>query len=103
MTIELFCTLLLAFGTLTTIVVEFLKKILTSLKINYNTSVVALGTGGLVGIVGTCAYFVMANIAFTPQSIMWIIFEGICVIMGSQLGYDKIVAIIKQMTANKQS
>ena len=103
MTIELFCTLLLAFGTLTTIVVEFLKKILTGLKINYNTSVVALGTGGLVGIVGTCAYFVIANIAFTPQSIMFVIFEGICVIMGSQLGYDKIVAIIKQMIANKQS
>ena len=103
MTIELFCTLLLAFGTLTTIVVEFLKKILTGLKINYNTSVVALGTGGLVGIVGTCAYFVMANIAFTPQSIRGIVFEVICVIMGSQLGYDKIVAIIKQMTANKQS
>ena len=50
MTIELFCTLLLAFGTLTTIVVEFLKKILTGLKINYNTSAVALGTGGLVGV-----------------------------------------------------
>lgn len=101
MTLELFCTLLLAFGTLTTIVVEFIKTILNGLKINYNTSAVALATGGAVGIVGTSAYFVMAGIAFTPQSIMWIIFEGICVIMGSQLGYDKIVAIIKQLGSNK--
>lgn len=103
MTIELFCTLLLAFGTGTTIVVEFLKKILDGFKVNYSSSALALVIGGIVGIFGTCAYFIMAGIAFTPQSIIWIVFEGICVIMGSQLGYDKIVAIVKQITADKKS
>lgn len=103
MTIELFCTLLLAFGTGTTIVVEFIKKLLDGFKMNYSSSVLALVVGGLVGIGGTAAYFVMASIAFTPQNLVWILFEGICVIMGSQLGYDKIVAIVKQITATKKS
>lgn len=103
MTIELFCTLLLTFGTGTTIAVEFVKKILDSFKVNYSASALALAIGGVVGVLGSCAYFIMAGITFTPQSIVWILFEGICVIMGSQLGYDKIVAIVKQITATKKN
>lgn len=103
MTIELFCTLLLAFGTLSTVVIEFVKKFLDAVKVQYSSSVVALIVGGLVGVIGTALYFVLAGITFTPQGIVWIIFEGICVIMGSQLGYDKIVAVIKQITATKKS
>ena len=101
MTIELFCTLLLAFGTLSTVIVEFAKKLLDSVKVQYSSSVVALIVGGIVGIVGTALYFVLAGITFTPQAVVWILFEGICVVMGSQLGYDKIVAVIKQIAAKK--
>ena len=72
MTIELLCTLLLAVGTLSTVIVEFAKKLLDS-----------------------------AGMTFTPQAVVWILFEGICVVMGSQLGYDKIVAVIKQIAAKK--
>ena len=101
MTIELFCTLLLAFGTLSTVIVEFAKKLLDSLKVKYSSSVVALIVGGIVGIAGTALYFVLAGMTFTPQAVVWILFEGICVVMGSQLGYDKIVAVIKQIAAKK--
>lgn len=103
MTIELFCTLLLTFGTGTTIVVEFVKKILDSFKVSYSASALALAIGGIVGVLGSCAYFIMSGITFTPQSIVWIAFEGICVIIGSQLGYDKIVSVVKQITASKNS
>ena len=83
MTIELFCTLLLAFGTLSTVIVEFVKKLLDAVKVQYSSSVVALIVGGIVGIAGTALYFVLAGITFTPQAVVWILFEGICVVMGS--------------------
>lgn len=101
MTIELFCTLLLAFGTLSTVIVEFAKKLLDTTKVQYSSSVVALTVGGIVGVAGTALYFILAGITFTPQAVVWILFEGICVVMGSQLGYDKIVAVIKQIAAKK--
>lgn len=103
MTIELFCTLLLGLGTGTTLVVEFLKNILSKLGKNVSASVLSLFTGTVVGAGGMVLYFVMANIAFTPANLIWIVGMAIANVMGSQLGYDKIVAVIKSMSSKEDA
>jgi len=102
MTIELFCTLLLGFGTSTTLVVEFIKSFLEKTGKTVSASSLSLVTGALVGAGGMVLYFIMANIAFTPANLIWIVGMAIANIMGSQLGYDKIVAVVKQMSSKKE-
>ena len=43
----------------------------------------------------------MNGIPITTPNVVFAIVEGLCVIIGSQVGYDKIVAIIKDMANNK--
>lgn len=90
-----FIVLLTAFGTATTLGVEFIKNILDTIKAPYNTQLVSIITGGLVGVGGTLAYYLVNSVAFTPMNIAYIVLEGIGVVIGSQIGYDKIVSVIK--------
>lgn len=101
MTMDLFCILLVALGAANTAITEVVKKFLESIKVEVRSGIVAIICGTVVGVVGTFGYYFMNGIAITTPNVVFAIIEGLCVVIGSQVGYDKIVAIIKDMSANK--
>jgi len=95
MTVEYFCVLLLAFGTIATVITEFIKTYADGQGKTYNTQLIAVIVGGIVGIVGTFVVYVVNGTPITVLNALWAIFEGVATIIGSQIGYDKIVSVIK--------
>lgn len=96
MTGVLFCGLLVSLGAITTLFVEFLKSVFDGYKKTYNAQTISLISGVVTGIVGTTMVYIVMGIPFTPVNIVFIVFETIGVMIGAQLGYDKVVSVIKQ-------
>lgn len=96
MTFSLFCSLLIGLGTITTLIVEFIKSVLDGYKKTYSSQTVSLISGFVIGVIGTTMVYVIMVIPFTPVNIIFIVFETIGVMIGAQLGYDKVVSVIKQ-------
>ena len=96
MTFEVFLTLLLVVSTLTSLVVEALKKFLGENK-KYSSNMLA----GLVAIVlsvavGIC-YFILFGVAFSAQFVIYIVALVLIGWICSMLGYDKVVQILTQI------
>lgn len=96
MTFEVFLTLLLVVSTLTSLVVEALKKFLGENK-KYSSNMLA----GLVAIVlsvavGIC-YFILFEVAFNAQFVIYIVALVLIGWICSMLGYDKVVQILTQI------
>lgn len=96
MTFEVFLTLLLVVSTLTSLVVEALKKFLGENK-KYSSNMLA----GLVAIVlsvavGIC-YFILFEVAFSAQFVIYIVALVLIGWICSMLGYDKVVQILTQI------
>ena len=96
MTFEVFLTLLLVVSTLTSLVVEALKKFLGENK-KYSSNMLA----GLVAIVlsvavGIC-YFILFEVTFSAQFVIYIVALVLIGWICSMLGYDKVVQILTQI------
>lgn len=96
MTGALFCGLLISLGAITTLIVEFIKSVFDGYKKTYNAQTISLISGIITGIVGTTMVYIVMGIPFTLVNIVFIVFETIGVMIGAQLGYDKVVSVIKQ-------
>lgn len=96
MTFTLFCGLLASLGVLTALMVEFIKSVLDGYKKKYNTQTVSLISGLVVGIIGTIIAYILMAIPFTALNIIFIVFEGLAVTIGAQLGYDKVLSVLKE-------
>ena len=66
----------------------------------FDPQVVAIICGTLVGIIGTTIYYSVFGIPFTTMNIVWILLEALCVVIGSQVGYDKLWSVIKAILDN---
>lgn len=97
MTISLFISLLLGFASFSSVITEAIKKVCENAGTKPSANFIALfnaifiGGGGTVG-----AYFIM-SIPFTSINIVAIVGMVIAVWLGSMLGYDKVVQLIKQL------
>lgn len=100
MTITIFGILLIALGGFTNILVEFVKGLLNKSGGKFDPQVVAIICGTLVGIIGTTIYYSVFGIPFTTMNIVWILLEALCVVIGSQVGYDKLWSVIKAILDN---
>lgn len=103
MTFTLFCSLLIGLGAITTLFVEFVKSVLDGYNKTYNNQTVALLSGAVIGIVGTVVAYVLMTIPFTPINIAFIVFESVAVIIGAQLGYDKVLSVLKDVFTKKSA
>lgn len=100
MNITLFSTLLLGFGTVTTLVTEAIKKFLDGKSVDYDPQIVAVIAGIIIGFAGTLIYYAIAGITFTALNIVLALVEGLCVVVGSQVGYDKLLSVVKGFISN---
>lgn len=99
MTTTIFIALLIYLGTLTTIVVEFVKAVFDKKQKAYDSVNVAIATAVFVGLFGTIVYYLRFGIPFTLLNIIWILCETACVVIGSQIGYDKLAKALFEAIA----
>lgn len=96
MNISTFLALLFVFSTITGLIVECIKKIVTD-KANISYNIIALIVAMIVGAIGCAIYYQLSEIPFTVNNIIYIVLMGFASALTSMLGYDKIVQAIYQI------
>ena len=101
MNINTFLMLLTSFSTITGLVVECIKKIVTD-KANISYNITALIVAIIVGVIGCGVYYQLNAIAFTINNIIYMILMGFASALVSTLGYDKVKQAVLQITDKKE-
>lgn len=100
--IETFMLGLLVVSTLTSLVTEAIKKILSERGITYYANTLA----GVVATVLSAAigvgYVVLTGVGFTAQTIICIIMMVFASWLCSMVGYDKVIQAIKQFKMDRK-
>lgn len=97
MTVSVFIILFAVFSTITGLCTEAAKKLLDEYSITYSSNVLAFVIACIVGIAGTCVYYVYNEIPFTPVGILTVVLMGIASSIGAMVGYDKVKQTITQI------
>ena len=92
-----FLFLLAAFSTITGLVVECIKKLVTE-KANISWNITALIVALIVGGCGCAIYYQLNGIAFTTNNIIYAVLMGFASALSATIGYDKIRQAIFQIT-----
>lgn len=96
-----FLMLLATFSTITGLVVECIKKIVSD-KANISYNVAALIIAMIVGVAGCGIYYQLNNISFSTNNIIYMILMGLASALSSTLGYDKVVQTLRQCKVIKE-
>lgn len=97
MTVTLFITILTLGAGVTSLMTEAIKKAYENAKKDYSANLIALVDAVVVGMGGTAIAYMLLNIPWTVNNIICMVLMGVCVWIGSMIGYDKIVQLISQL------
>ena len=97
MSVTAFFGLLTALSVVTSLCTEALKKLLDSMNVKYASNVLVCIVAAVVGITGTCLYYVICSLPFTPVNIVCVFLMSIATAVGSMVGYDKVMQAIEQI------
>lgn len=95
MTTTLFLTLLTAFATLSGLVTEGIKNLISD-KVNFPNNLLALIVALMVGGIGTGVYYQLNAIPFSTNNIIYLLLMGLASGLISMTGYDKVKQAIEQ-------
>ena len=98
MTVTLFISLLVSFAAISGTVTQIEKKVFANFGKTPSANLLALIDALVIGGGGTVITYLYLNIPFTVVNIAAIIGMAIAVGLGSMVGYDKIIQLIKQLT-----
>lgn len=93
MTIELFMFLFTIGSVASSLLTQAMKKSFNNLSSNF----LALAAAFMVGLMGTCAAYILMNVNFTAQNVVCIGLMTVCIWVGSMVGYDKVLQMITQI------
>lgn len=96
-----FLTLLFVFSTITGLIVECIKKIITD-KVNISYNITALVVAVIVGAAGSAIYYQLNTIPFTTDNIIYMMLMGLTSALVSTLGYDKVIQALQQCNIIKE-
>lgn len=97
MTITAFIGLATLFSVVTSLCMEAAKKILDDMKVVYACNIVVCIIAAIVGVLGTCVYYVLFSINFTAANIVCALLMSLTTAVGSMVGYDKVIQTINQI------
>ena len=89
---------LAALATLTSLVVEGVKKLLDEKGVKYSANLLAVIVSVIFTAIVSVLYIIYASIAVTPQVIVSCIGLMIFAFLSSTVGYDKIKQLIEQLS-----
>ena len=98
MTLELFIILLIIMSAASGLLTEATKKWFENKNSNPSANLIATIDGLVVGGGGAAAAYVWLGIAFTLPNILAIVAMALAVGVGSMIGYDKVIQLIKQLS-----
>lgn len=99
MTAPMFLMLLAAFSSISGLITEGIKKLISDKK-NLSYNLLALIVALLVGGVGCVVYYQLTGIPYTTNNIIYIVLMGFASGLSSMVGYDKIKQMIQQFSNN---
>ena len=92
MTIELFIYLLTIGSAISSLITQTVKQAFDEVPSNF----IALGSAIVVGIGGGAVFYSFMEIPMTTNNILCMILMALCIWVGSMVGYDKVIQLIKQ-------
>lgn len=81
--------------------VEAIKKVMDSIKKQYNSTLLAVIMSIILSVACSIGYVVYCSIAISPQVILAIIAFTYLSFLCATLGYDKVIEIFKKGKANE--
>lgn len=97
MTVALFVSMLTVGAAASALLTQAIKQFYTNAKKEYSSNVIALINSVVIGCGGTAVTYMLMGVKWTVNNIICMILMGICVWVGSMIGYDKIVQLVKQI------
>lgn len=101
MNVTMFLFLLTAFSVLSSLITEGIKNIVKD-KENLPTNIVALIVSLLVGGVGTSIYYILNDMMFTTDNIIYMVLIGFANGLVAMVGYDKLMQALRQCKIIKE-
>ena len=95
MSIFTFTFLLIAFSSVTSLIVEAIKKLMDE-KENLRYNIIVLTVAMVVGVIGTLVYFYMTNTVIETINVIFSIAMGLFSALGAMVGYDRVKQCIEQ-------
>ena len=103
MTITLFISVLTFGAGITALLTEAIKKAYENAGKEYSSNVIALIDAIVVGGGGVAVTYMLMGIPWTVNNIICLILMTIAVWIGSMIGFDKVIQLIKQLEKVKES
>lgn len=98
MTVNLFVVLVIALCAVSSLLTEAIKKLYDNAGRKYSANLIALIDAIVVGCGGTSCVYLLMSIPFSTNNIVCIAMMAIVVWIGSMIGYDKVIQLVKQIT-----
>ncbi len=102
MNITLFITMFTVGAAAVTLLTEAVKKFYSNAGKECSPNVVALVDAVVIGAGGTAVVYMLMNIPWTINNIICLGLMTVCVWIGSMIGYDKVVQLLKQIEAKEK-
>ena len=97
MTVTLFITIVTLGAAVSSLLTEAIKKAYNNSDKEYSANVIALINAVVVGGIGTAVVYMLRGIPWTINNIICLILMILVVWIGSMIGYDKIIQLLKQI------
>ena len=102
MSITLFITMFTVGAAASALLTEAVKKFYTNAGKECSPNIVALIDAVVIGAGGTAVVYMLMNISWTVNNIICLILMTWCVWIGSMIGYDKVVQLLKQLESKEE-
>lgn len=102
MTITLFISVLTIGAVVSGLLTEAIKKAYANAGKDCSANVIALVDAIVVGCGGTAVCYMLMGIDWTVNNVICMILMSLSVWIGSMIGYDKIVQLVKQIADIKE-
>lgn len=97
MTVTLFITIVTLGAAVSSLLTEAIKKAYNNADKEYSANVIALINAVVVGGIGTAVVYMLRGIPWTINNIICLILMILVVWIGSMIGYDKVIQLLKQI------
>ncbi len=97
MTITLFITFMTVAAAVSGLLTEAIKKAYQNAGRKYSANVIALINAAVIGGLGMAAVYMLLGIPWTINNIICLVIMIVAVWIGSMIGYDKIIQLLKQI------
>ena len=101
MNIALFLIILTIGATASGLFTEAVKKAFQNANKNYSANALALLDALVIGGGGTAVVYQFMDIPWTANNIISLCIMVLCVWVGSMVGYDKVIQLVKQIKEGK--